>query len=136
MGGEYLPDMDEQEVEIARITLQSVTQDVTSVFARREGGRIHYSVVDEYEGTTLSDRKELTSYQPLTLRELETFFNDAWDLYECLDISFDNSNGAPVENLLDFASAGSAFYPQLEELYERRIASWVKKWRDWLDSED
>ena len=35
MGGEYLPNMSATEVEIARITIESVTRDVTSVYARR-----------------------------------------------------------------------------------------------------
>ena len=48
MGGEYLPDMLEAEVEIARITIASTTQDVTSVYARRGKNRIGYRVVDEY----------------------------------------------------------------------------------------
>ena len=44
------------EVEIARITIASVTQDVTCVYARRGKNRIHYRVVDEYEGDTLSEK--------------------------------------------------------------------------------
>ena len=35
MGGEYLPDCDLNEVEIARITMASTTQDVTCVYAKR-----------------------------------------------------------------------------------------------------
>ncbi|MFM7800629.1 MAG: hypothetical protein ACKO69_00535, partial [Limnohabitans sp.] len=50
MGGEYLPNPKDQEVEIARITIASTTQDVTSVYARPAGKRIHYRVVDEYGG--------------------------------------------------------------------------------------
>jgi hypothetical protein len=53
MGGEYLPDLKQDEVEIARITIASTTQDVTSVFARRGKHRIYYRVVDEYGGETL-----------------------------------------------------------------------------------
>ena len=48
MGGEYLPDMDEQEVEIARISIHSTTSDVTSVYARRTPQGIAYRVVDEW----------------------------------------------------------------------------------------
>jgi len=47
MGGEYLPDQDEGEVEIARIEIDSTTSDVTSVYARRDGSTIRYRVVDE-----------------------------------------------------------------------------------------
>ena len=56
MGGEYLPDLGQNEVEIARITIASVTQDVTSVLACRGKRRIYYRVVDEYEGETLAGR--------------------------------------------------------------------------------
>ena len=50
MGGEYLPDYLPGEVEIARIVLASVTQDIISVRARRRRGgtRILYRIVDEY----------------------------------------------------------------------------------------
>ncbi len=47
MGGEYLPDMTDDEVEIARIDIRSTTHDVTSVYARREDGQIHYRVVND-----------------------------------------------------------------------------------------
>lgn len=53
MGGEYLPDRNSGEVEIARITIASTTRDVTSVYAKRGKHRIYYRVVDEYNGDTL-----------------------------------------------------------------------------------
>src|SRR5438034_812635 len=50
MGGEYLPDADEHEVEIARITLpETVTCDVISIWARSNRTGIAYRIVDEYE---------------------------------------------------------------------------------------
>ena len=49
MGGEYLPDYAEGEVEIARIELDSTTADVISIRAKKDGDRIAYSIVDEYE---------------------------------------------------------------------------------------
>jgi hypothetical protein len=51
---------------IAGITIASTTQDVTCVYARRGKNRIHYRVVDEYQGDTLSDRQARTSVRPLT----------------------------------------------------------------------
>jgi hypothetical protein len=39
MGGNYLPDTEDGEVEIARIRIASTTFDVTSVYAKRDGGR-------------------------------------------------------------------------------------------------
>ena len=48
MGGEYLPPLRKGEVEIARISLASVTADQISVRARRVRERIRYRIVDEY----------------------------------------------------------------------------------------
>lgn len=47
MGGEYLPDMKTEEVEIARIEIESTTHDVTSVYARRGKSHIPYRVMDK-----------------------------------------------------------------------------------------
>jgi hypothetical protein len=69
MGGEYLPDAQTDEVEIARIIFDSAGQDVISIRAtRRDGSTIHYQVADEYERTFRFE--PTTSAQPLTLREL------------------------------------------------------------------
>ena len=46
MGGEYLPEMEEGEVEIARISMESTTSDQVSVSARQVGDYIHYRIVD------------------------------------------------------------------------------------------
>lgn len=123
MGGEYLPDLADDEVEIARITIASVTQDVTSVFARRGRNRIRYRVVDEYEGETLSGRTERTSVRPLTLGELEAFFNAAWSIYDVLDMNFGDDGYDPA-SVQSFSSVTSQFYPQIGALYRARIAAW------------
>jgi hypothetical protein len=67
MGGEYLPNLTSKEMQIARVTIASTTQDVTSVYARRTKHRIVYRVVDEYDGDTLSEKRTRTSIRPLTL---------------------------------------------------------------------
>ena len=86
MGGEYLPDIGDQEVEIARITLASTTSDVTSVYARRDKHRIRYRVVDEYDGEMLTGPGPTTrtSIKPLTLKELVKFFDGAWPLIDVI----------------------------------------------------
>src|SRR5664279_4604080 len=68
MGGEYLPPLRKGEVEIARISLTSVTADQISVRARRSGKRIVYRVVDEYQSGYICRPAGSTS--PLSLREL------------------------------------------------------------------
>ena len=63
------PDLDDTEIEIARISIRSTTGDVTGVYARRGKGCIHYRVVDEYGGDTLTGAPERTSDKPLSLGE-------------------------------------------------------------------
>ena len=98
MGGEYLPSRGSKEVEIARITIASTTQDVTCVYARQAGKRIHYRVVDEYGGDTLDGRGCRTSQLPLTLRQLTDFFLKTWDMTCCLDANFE-SYGYPRDEV-------------------------------------
>jgi hypothetical protein len=70
MAGEYLPDYLPGEVEIARVVLESVTQDVVSIRARRRGSerRIVYRVVDEFASEF--DFSPRSSRQPLCHDEL------------------------------------------------------------------
>ena len=124
MGGEYLPDLLLNEVMVARITVASTTRDVTCVYARRTKDRIHYRVVDEYGGETLSGRARRTSRRPLALGDLETFFNSAWSLYVSLDANF-SDDGYDVDEMQEFVSAESEFYPEFERLYRLRIARWA-----------
>ena len=76
------------EVEIARITIASITQDVTSVYARRGRRRIRYRVVDDYDGRDAVREVHAHLRQPLTLGELEAFFNRAWSIYDVLEMNF------------------------------------------------
>lgn len=117
MGGNYLPDTTFGEVEIARISIQSTTCDVTCVYARKEDGKIHYRVVDEYGGDTLQGPADAKTTAPMTLLELHDFFMKAWPLVEVLDMNFENDlNGA-----MSFYSVDSKFYPELEDLIDERV---------------
>lgn len=117
MGGEYLPDMKPEEVEIARIRIQSTTCDVTSVYARRDGGRIHYRAVDEYGGDTLDEPRECESEEPLTLGALCDFFLQAWPFMQVLEMNFERD----VQGMLGFFQGDSAFYPQFDALLRKRV---------------
>ena len=57
MGGEYLPDLSGNEVMIARITIASTTQDVTSVYAR--GGNTRYQSFRKEGPNPDSDRSRI-----------------------------------------------------------------------------
>jgi hypothetical protein len=119
MGGEYLPDHEEEELEIARINIDSTTSDVTSVYARRTPEGIRYRVVDEYNGDTLTGRTERLCAEALTLGELTDFFLAAWRLDEVLDM-----NDLDEDESLDFVHASSAFYPQFGALIGQKIHAW------------
>ena len=49
IGGEYLPPLKPDEIEIARVSLASVTADQISVRARNSANGIKYRIVDEYD---------------------------------------------------------------------------------------
>ena len=125
MGGEYLPNKREKEVEIARIAIASTTQDVTCVYARPVGKRIHYSVVDEYSGDTLDGLAHRTSTKSLTLQQLTDFFLESWNLLNCLDANFE-SHGYPRDKVHGFIiDASSSFYSEFEALIRMRVDQWL-----------
>jgi hypothetical protein len=125
MGGEYLPSTRGEEVEIARITIASTTQDVTCVYARQVGQRIHYRVVDEYNGDTLSGAGTRTSNRPLKLEQLVDFFLSSWDLISCLDANFEY-DGYPRDDVHGFiVDASSSFYSEFGRLIHQRVDQWL-----------
>jgi hypothetical protein len=128
MGGEYLPDQKNDEIEIARITIESTTRDVTCVYARRSKGEIHFTVVDEYEGDTLTGKSTRKSKAPLTLGELTDFFLGAWDLIEVLEMNFEG-DGHPPDSVRGFFEASSDFYPEFARLVVQRVENWLRKKR-------
>jgi len=125
MGGEYLPTRTPHEVEIARITIASTTQDVTSVYAKRGKDRIYYRVVDEYGGSTLEGPSHRTSKHPLTLKQLTDFLLNSWDLITCLDFNFEDS-GYPRREVKRFiVDASSSFYAEFGALVHQRVDAWL-----------
>lgn len=135
MGGEYLPDLSADEVEIARISLQSTTFDVISIRARRTTkGIILYRVVDEYEGDFQLSRQR--SKKPLSLRELITFLENTHleGMRGGLLLGYNNMNADYMDRserpqLRHFTSVGSEFYPQLSAHCEHAFDEWVEAGR-------
>ena len=128
MGGEYLPDYERDETEIARIELNSTMADVTSIRARLEDGTIHYCVVDEYEGKFTLETE--SGDDPFSLAELIQFI-DGTELegssYSGLSLSFNNSNaeGMDKEDLVGFTTISSEIYPDLEDHYGKVFTEWA-----------
>ena len=129
MGGEYLPDCDTDETEIARIELRSTLADVISIRAKRDGSEYHYSVLDEH-GDTYSLFTQ-TSEDTFTLDELVDFIDYSEQIGGWsggLSLSYNNANaegGMDRESLEEFTTISSEIYPQLEEHYQNVFANWV-----------
>ena len=128
MGGEYLPDCSRGEVEIARVTMASTTQDVISIRAFPKRGRIFYRVQDEYE--SVFEFEPSSSKLPLSLLQLIHLI-DSGDSDELgpiglgiIQIQFDCSE-EPVEFFADFMEFTSEFYPELNEHYRLATQQWV-----------
>ena len=130
MGGEYLPDCNSNETEIARVTLRSTMQDVISIRAKEEDGELHYSVADEYDDHEFSLWTD-SSLKPFTLKELIEFLDNSSQGLGYpggLSLSYNNSNadsGLDRESLEGFTTISSEIYPQLEKHYDRVFADWV-----------
>jgi hypothetical protein len=128
MGGEYLPESLAGEVEIARITINSTTQDVTSVFASPRENEIYYRVVDEYDGETLTEMSEIITQMPMTLKEMTDFFLNAWPLLDVLESNFFEANAYDPEDVKSFVlDASSSFYAQFGQLVDLIIDEWIEK---------
>jgi len=138
MGGEYLPDMDQAEVEICRIVMQSTTLDVTSVRANLKDGIYSYNVSDEYD--LFEYRLPIQSSKvPLTARQIIDQIDN------CLVQDVDESGnvgevfhgltspvltvhldgGCNPKDLVDFISVESAFYLELGAYYKNKINNYL-----------
>lgn len=133
MGGEYLPPYLPGEVEIARLVLQSATQDVISIRARRRrnGTRIVYRVVDEYDGDIRYTWKPKSSAGPLSLRQMIGLVDsmrrddDEQGLVKALRED-QVKGGGNLEGAAWFVSVESDFYSELERHYEADAQAWLE----------
>ena len=135
MGGEYLPDLEVGEVEIARIELASTTGDVISIRARKRKGRIYYRLVDEYsEDCTCAFKiSPFWSTQPLSLSQLINLIETATDK-EFGDVKFGLSYLDDLYHQFDFdldscssfMTVTSVFYAELEDYYQQAVEVWYQ----------
>lgn len=135
MGGEYLPRYLPGEVEIARVVLASVTQDVISIRARRRRGgrRILYRVVDEYPDDWHYKWRPHSSARPLTLAALIGLIDGAGhedlnqDRRSLPDALRDFNDCGDLEPLVAFVEVASEFYPQLVRYYRDQAEAWLAR---------
>lgn len=126
MGGEYLPDLEDGELEIARIAIQSTTGDVVCLYARPLGRRIAYRMADEYGGDTLSGDTSLVTLKPLTFGRMVRFFLGAWNLMDCLEANFDDD----IDGMHDFFEGESEYYPSFDFELRKRVRRRFKPSRE------
>jgi len=119
MGGEYLPNLRPNEVEIARISIRSTTGDVTSVYCKPSVRGFSYRVVDEYNGETISGKPTCSSKKPLSLGELLDFFLGAWNLEGVLD-----ANNLDEADAQTFVTASSVYYNEFAYGIFLKIRQW------------
>ena len=113
MAGNYLPELEDDEVEIARVILQSVLLDVASVYAKPSSARIDYKVVDD-NGSTWG---EMVSEKTLTLGELADFLFASWPILDHLKSCY----GDDLDGCLRFISGESDFYWRFDDVCRQRV---------------
>ena len=129
MGGEYLPPLRKGEVEIARISLESVTADQISIRARRIGHRIGYCVVDEYPDASTYVCHPASSVSPLSLEELVALMEAAHEggsiIFPILATNVRDASTAT--EFATFITVTSDFYADLGLYYRVLIAAWLEE---------
>jgi hypothetical protein len=130
LGGEFLPELGENDVIIASINLKSTTSDVIAVIARLTDKGIEYRVEDEYmniypEGEEHYKVQPKFSKEPLSFKELINLIDNAREGGGLIDCAKNYYPEEP-EEFYDFATAESAFYPQLEDWYDESNNEWLE----------
>ena len=142
MGGEYLPDLYENETEICRIVLRSTTMDVTSMRVQLIDNKLIYRIVDEYEEYNLEFKLPISSSTaPLTMGQIIENINNC----DKVDTATGETNhfggeglvrpwvyqqfesGDALEEAVSFVTVHSAFYSELEKYYEDQKTLWYRE---------
>jgi hypothetical protein len=131
--GAFLPGFDDTETEIVRITLESTTFDIISLRAGLIDEKIHYSVVDEYDGEYVC--KPQSSGRPLTMRQLIDLMEKTETSSGCTGLVLGRAQDGfectgYAEQWVHFATVSSDFYPQLGEWYFDALEEWYEENKD------
>ena len=122
MGGEYLPDFEEGELEMARLSLRSVTADVISIRLRRTEDGFVYRIVDEYmdqdPNGLLDEPTTIIVDQPLTMKDFGAFVVQV----SRMDHWCDPESHETEEEAQDFVVATSEFYPEFGDYIAEAIS--------------
>ena len=134
MGGEDLPDLYDNEIEIGRVVLRSSTLDVISLRVQKVDSIFHFRIVDEHE---INDYQLPHKMSNRPLNMLEVIEN----LDMCLSSQTINEeqgiirpwfleqlkNGNSFDEASKFITVHSVFYPNLENYYEEMKVDWYQQ---------
>lgn len=116
--GEYLPKLQEGEIEFVRINLASTTGDVFSIRIRQERNKFIINVVDEYETDFIeyeSEYNQIPSQEDLL--DIITSMNNEEDSQPYWLAIFEQNGFSSIEQIMDFFQIDSKIYPNLNELF-------------------
>ena len=141
MGGEYLPDLTESEIEIGRIILESTTGDVDSIRVTRNEDGYSYRIVDEYGSTFEIPEHLRKTISPLSLGEMVDLINNTSRRFEGVEeseepglvkphVTFMLSEGDEDSEIMSFVRVESEFYPDLFDFFEYQKKLWVNEYKD------
>ena len=141
MGGEYLPDLTESEIEIGRIVLESTTEDVDSIRVTRDEDGYSYRIVDEYGSTFEIPEHLRKTISPLSLGEMVDLINNTSRIFEGVEeseepglvkphVTFMLSEGDEDSEIMSFVRVESEFYPELYDFFEYQKELWINEYRD------
>mgnify|MGYP001257085898 CR=1 FL=1 len=124
---------DGKEVVITKFYLCSTLGDYQWLTARKSQDRIYYQLLTEYDEEMAHTQPFVSSFQPLTLRELTNFIDNSdieGDIYAGGGIMLTNwassyDGGGDPNDALNFIRISSPFYPGLEKHYHDVGQSWV-----------
>tara|TARA_B110000238_G_C15934454_1_gene356217 strand:+ start:6 stop:650 length:645 start_codon:yes stop_codon:yes gene_type:complete len=135
MSGEYLPDLEKDELEIVRIIAKNATEDVTSIRVKNINNKYNYIIVDEYQDELGLEYifSPTESNQTLTFRQLINLIDSCivkeisqskthhvglvlGDLEQMYKWSYD-------DGLEGFFKVESVFYKDISQYYEEKIIS-------------
>ena len=139
MGGEYLPNYKNNEIEICRVVLDSTTLDVYSLRVRKNKTRHVYRIVDEYSNTF--KLSQYSSIKPLKMIQIIQILNNCevinYDSGEImmkgiirphLDYMCDyHLDDYSKEKIINFVKVESNIYPEIEIYYEQQKEIWFKE---------
>jgi hypothetical protein len=146
MGGEYLPDLERHEYEIARIVQDTTTQDVISIRAKYSingtAEQIIYRICDEYESEfKWSDKVPRVTKKPMAMKDLILMINSAYRVSdECCDIrtgglvfadrEYHCEKGISIKECAQHSQVTSQYYPDLSMWYKSEASEWMQSKKD------